>query len=79
MKKDRNIPNPNSKLLSKAVIGGAGLSLPPDTQVPDGMAMVLLLIPMEEIIGKSMPELQDDIGLPWHLEGGEGVWFDELN
>lgn len=78
MKKEREIPNSQSKLLSKAVIGGAGLSIPPDLQVPEGMAMVLLLVPIAEMVGKSMPELQADMGLPWHLEDGDGVWFDEL-
>lgn len=82
MNKARVIPNPHSKLLSKAVVGGAGLILPPAIQIPEGMAMVLLLVPMEEILGKTMPEIQDDLGIPWHDEGGPdesiGVWLDEL-
>lgn len=78
MTKERKIPNPQSILLSKAVVGGAGLSLPPDVEIPDGMAMILLLVPMEDIVGKSMPEIQDDLGLPWHCDDGAGVWLDEI-
>ncbi|MFC5514123.1 hypothetical protein ACFPOU_23760 [Massilia jejuensis] len=76
--KTRVIPNPKSELLSKALVGGAGLGLPPALEVPVGMAAVLLFVPMETMIGKSMPEIQQDLGLPWHAGNGDGVWFDEL-
>lgn len=75
----RLITNPQSKLLSKAIVGGTGLSLPPNARAPDGMAMVLLLVPMDEIIGKSMSEIQTDLGLPWHFESGAGAWLDDLS
>lgn len=73
----RVTPNPQSQLLNLAVIGGAGLSLPPDTTVPEGMAAVLLFVPINCMIGKTIPEIQTDIGLPWFADGGESFWFDE--
>ena len=75
----RLIPNPQSKLLSKAIVAGAGLGLPPNIEIPDGMAVVLLIVPMNEMIGKRLPDIQNDLGLPWHSGDGHGVWFDELN
>jgi len=52
---------------------------PPEQEVPDGMATLVLYVPMEQIIGKSPPDIQDDLGLPWSVVGGEDpVWFDEL-
>lgn len=77
-KKIRTIPNPDSILLSSAVVGGAGLSLPPDIKPPDGMAVVVLFVPIETMLGKSPIAIQDDLGLPWNMVGGEPVWFDEL-
>jgi hypothetical protein len=74
----RAIPNPSSALLSKAVVGGVGLELPPEISAPPGMAMVLLFVPMEEVTTRSMPELQEDLGLPWSDQNGNPVWFDEL-
>lgn len=79
MHKDRIIPNPSSALLSKAVVGGAGLGLPPDIAAPPGMAMVLLYVPVGELTKRSMPEVQEDLGLPWSDEAGKPVWFDELS
>lgn len=77
MNPKREIPNPQSTLLSKAIIGGAGVGLPPDLDIPNGMAAVLLLVPIEELVSKSLPEIQEDIGLPWHAGDGPGVWFGE--
>lgn len=78
MPKNRTIPNPDSALLRRAVVGGAGLGLPPDLEAPPGMAMVLLYVPVEELTSRSMPDIQTDLGLPWAAEDGAGVWFDEL-
>lgn len=48
MAKIRNTLNPNSQLLSKAIVGCAGLGLPSDVDVPAGMAAVLLLVPVSK-------------------------------
>jgi hypothetical protein len=74
----RIIPNPSSVLLSNAVVGGAGLGLPPGIEAPPGMAMVLLYVPASELTKRSMPEVQADLGLPWSDEDGKPVWLDEL-
>lgn len=74
----RKTPNQNSQMLASAIIGGAGLTLQPGGEVPDGMAAVVLFVPMEQMIGKSPMEIQEDIGLPWNMEGGIPVWFDEM-
>lgn len=78
MPKTREIPNPNSALLSQAIVGGAGLRLPPGLEPPPGMAMVLLYVPAKELTTRSMPEIQADLGLPWAADDGTGVWLDEL-
>lgn len=78
MPKTRTIPNPDSVLLRRAIIGGAGLGLPPGLEAPPGMAMVLLYVPLRDLAGRSMPELQADLGLPWVADDGTGVWLDEL-
>lgn len=78
MAKARGIPNPNSVLLSKAVVGGAGLDLPSDLKPPTGMGMVLLYVPLNELTSRDMPELQADLGLPWSDQDGKPVWIDEL-
>lgn len=78
MAKTRVIPNPNSVLLSKAVVGGAGLSFPADMEPPKGMGMVLLFVPLRELTSRDMPELQADLGLPWSDQDGQPVWIDEL-
>lgn len=75
---NRRTPNPKSELLAGAIIGGAGIGLPPSQEAPEGRAFVLLLVPQEQVLGRTALELQNDIGLPWHMEGGEGVWLDEL-
>lgn len=48
--KKHNTPNPHSILLSKAIVGGAGLSLPPDLEIPDGWAPIVLLVPALQVI-----------------------------
>ncbi|WP_321944386.1 hypothetical protein [Paraburkholderia tropica] len=75
----RRIPNQNSSLLAHAVIGGVGLGAPPVEEAPSGMATLVLYVPLETVLGKSPPDIQDDLGLPWHLVGGDPVWFDELD
>lgn len=76
---NRSIPNTNSILLRHAIIGGAGLGLPPgELKAPQGMAMVVLLVPLKQITGMSPPEIQQDLGLPWSGSQGEPLWFDEL-
>lgn len=75
----RTIPNPASRLLANAVVGGAGLFLPPDQGFPpEGKAAVLLYVPVGQVAGKSLPELQADLGLPWSAGNGEPVWLDQL-
>lgn len=73
----KQIPNPDSQLLANAVIGGAGLGLPPVADAPEGMATVVLYVPVTEIVGKTMPEIQADLGLPWHIAGGGQYWFNK--
>lgn len=79
MPKTRLIPNPSSCLLRKAIVGGAGLGLPPGIEAPPGMGMVLLYVPLEELTKRAPPDLQTDLGLPWASDDGKGVWFDELS
>ena len=74
----RVIPNPSSKLLSQAVVGGIGLGLPLDLEIPPGLACLMLLVPAEAIHLKSPIDLQDDLGLPWSGDGGAPMWFDEF-
>lgn len=76
--KDRKIPNPNSKLLKQAIIGGAGMGVPPDSAPPPGMAVVLLYVPTATLTGMTPPDIQTDMGLPWAINGGGQAWFDEL-
>ncbi|MDO8728374.1 MAG: hypothetical protein Q7K26_00615 [bacterium] len=45
--------------------------------VPEGMAAVLLFVPINCMIGKTIPEIQADIGLPWFADSDEPFWFDE--
>ena len=77
-KKTRVTPNPQSRMLSKAVVGGAGIGFPPSMKPPAGMGAIVLYVPIEQIVGKSILEMQSDIGLPWSVEGGQPVWVDEL-
>lgn len=75
----RATPNPLSKILSNAVVGGAGSELPLNANPPKGMAVVLLYVPVGHIEGKTPIDIQEDIGLPWSTTEGKGVWFDELD
>jgi hypothetical protein len=60
----RTIPNPNSRLLANAIVGGVGLGMPPASTPPEGMATVLLYVPTSLVAGKTPIEIQDDLGLP---------------
>lgn len=75
---DRQIPNPTSKILASAHIGGAGAAPPPGAMPPPGYSAVLLWVPAEHISGKTMLDIQADIGLPWSTTTGEGCWLDEV-
>ena len=74
----RQTPNPNSTMLAEAIVGGAGIDLPPDMDVPVGMGAILLYVPLEHMVGKSMPQIQADLGLPWSAGDGQGFWFSDL-
>lgn len=74
----RKVPNAESSILAKAIVGGVGLTPPPKIDVPAGMATVVLFVPMSEIAGKTPIELQANLGLPWYFHGGDPVWLDEL-
>lgn len=68
--------NPKSEMLSKAVVGGAGLFLHHGaTTPPDGMGALLLFVPLESMQNKSPIEMQADLGLPWSGPAGEPYWF----
>lgn len=68
--------NSESEILSKAIVGGAGMSLPPDLgQPPKGMGAIVLFVPLEVLSCKSPIEMQADMGLPWAGPGGEPSWF----
>jgi hypothetical protein len=70
-------PNPKSTILANAIIGGAGIGLPPEQSAPRGMGCVLLYTPVGGIIGKSIIEIQQDVGLPWCMgNDGAGFWFE---
>lgn len=66
--------NPSSEMLSKAVVGGAGLSVPPITP-PCGMGVVVLFVPLASMQNKSPIEMQADMGLPWSGPNGDPYWF----
>lgn len=74
----KQTPNPASTLLANAIIAGAGLGIQPNQEVPDGMAAVLLYVPENLVVGKNMMEIQNDLGLPWNMIGGEPVWLADL-
>lgn len=76
--KTRTTPNPNSEIIANAHIGGCGLTLPPSIEAPEGMAAVVLFVPMQHILGKSPIEIQKDVGLPWASSEGAGIWFDDF-
>jgi len=73
---NRKVPNPTSRLLSSALVGGAGLALPADAfNPPPGMGAILLYVPLEEVC-KNPLEIQADLGIPWSM-GGDPYWFDQ--
>lgn len=74
----RDTPNKKSIILKHAVIGGAGLGSPPAIEPPSGMAAILLYVPLDQVVNKTPIEIQDDLGLPWHMDDGESVWFEEF-
>lgn len=75
----RVTPNPKSKMLANAIVGGVGLGIPPNSSTPpEGMATVVLFVPMNQVAGKNAIDIQRDLGLPWFARGGPAVWFDEL-
>lgn len=75
----KTTPNPESKMLAQAVVGGVGLSIPPDAGTPpEGMAAVLLYVPLSLVNAKSPIDIQADLGLPWSGPAGEPIWFDSL-
>ncbi len=51
---------------------------PPEFHVPTGKAAVFLYVPIDAVLGRTLPELQQDLGLPWSDEHGNPVWLDEL-
>lgn len=70
--------NKDSRLLTKAVIGGAGLQLPPDAGLPpEGMGAILLYVPLDVMKSMTLPDIQADIGLPWSGPDGEPFWLSE--
>ena len=78
MATSRTTPNPNSVLLRNAVVGGAGLGLPPNSAPPPGMGVLLLYVPLAQLTTMTPPDIQNDVGLPWAVETGGSAWFDEL-
>ena len=75
---DKKTVNPNSEMLSKAVVGGAGMGLPPGAGTPPpGMGAVLLYVPLDCMEDKSRIEMQADMGLPWSGPNGEPFWFQQ--
>lgn len=75
-----NMPTnkPYAAILSEAVIGGAGLVLPPDAGMPPpGMGVVLLYVPLKVIGNKNPVEIQADMGMPWAGPNGEPCWLPE--
>ncbi len=72
----RAMPNPNSTLLTSAIVGGFGIDIPPEHVVPPpGMGVIMLFVPLEKVVGQTAPEVQDDLGLPWSTGDGNGVWL----
>lgn len=71
--------NIDSQILSSAVVGGAGLALPPGAgNPPPGFGAVLLYVPLSILHGKSPVEMQADLGLPWAGPNGEPQWFPQV-
>lgn len=74
----RITPNPQSTLLKKAVIAGAGLGVPPGSDPPAGMGVLVLYVPLTHLTTMAPRSIQADMGLPWAVDGGGSAWFDEV-
>ena len=44
----------------------------------EGMVTMVLYVPRTEIVGKTPMDIQADLGLPWAVDDGSGIWFDEV-
>jgi len=71
----REVPNPRSTLLAAAAVTGVALGLPSDLRVPPGFGAIVLVVPIEQLKGKSLIAIQRDLGLPWSPGAGHGVWL----
>lgn len=75
----RVVPNPHSKLLQHAVVGGAGLGVPPQMQIPPGCAAIVLFVPANLLTSMNPFEIQSDLSMPWSDgTAGPGVWFEDF-
>lgn len=75
----RVVPNPQSKLLQQAVVGGAGLGIPQNMQLPPGCAAIVLLVPATVLTQMNPMQIQADLSLPWSDgTAGPGVWFEDF-
>ena len=64
------------QFFEQAVVGGAGMGIPPGAGTPPaGMGAVLLYVPLSVMDGKSPIEMQAEMGLPWSGPNGEPFWF----
>lgn len=72
----RKVPNPESKLLARALVGGAGILVPQGAiEPPPGMGAIILYVPLEDVC-KDPLEIQADLGIPWSMDG-QPYWFDQ--
>lgn len=69
--------NPESALFKSAVIGGAGIAIPPAHVPPKGMSVVVLYVPENSIRHMTPQTIQKDLGLPWSGPNGEPVWLEQ--
>lgn len=69
-------PRDQNRFFEQAVVGGAGMGIPPGSGTPpDGMGVVLLYVPLAVMDGKSPIEMQAEMSLPWSGPNGEPFWF----
>ena len=68
---NRTIPNPESTLLKQALIGGVGLGSPVE-EPPAGYASIVLFVPADAIVGKTIFQVQSDMGMPWTCTDEKG-------
>ena len=74
-------PNPNSTILKHAIIASVGIGAEEgDSDLPAGYGTLVLYVPLDELVGKDIQQLQDDIGLPWRCTDSKapGIWIREL-